>query len=87
MPEDAIIVKSDRETASLSWDHYVHLLGWALVSLVAYSLWGILASFISIWISDYWLLGFLSSFGFIIFCAEIIVLLLVAIECLQASSR
>ena len=87
MSEDEIVFESDTQSASPNWDHYVHLLGGALASIVAYWLYGALVGFIIIGISDFALLSLLSRLNLMIFAAEILVLLWIAVECLRAESE
>ena len=87
MSEDEIVIESDTQLASTRWDHYVRLLGWALVSIVAYWLYGALIGFIIIGISDIQLLSMLSRLSLMIFGGEILLLLWIAVECIRAESE
>ena len=67
-----------------NWDYYVHMLVWALVSLAVYWSLGALLAFIEVGTSDSRFLSFLRTLHFMMLAVEILVLLWITFEFLQA---
>ena len=77
-------IKGDRQSTSPKWDYYVRLLVWSLVSLAVYWSLGALLAFIEVGTSNAMLLSFLRTLRFMMLAVEILVLLWITFEFLQA---
>ena len=87
LPEDVLVVKSGNEMPPSNWEYYVHVVGWALLFLLAYQIMDILVGFVTFGVDIYSLTSPLGIFHSMIVSWELFALLFASYECIRAKSK